>query len=218
MPADFIPRPDAEFDRWFHGICLYAEAKTSGGEPEWPEVPPSAVAALFAAYGEWWARYEPTWHPHAPEEARAKGAARERAERAMRLFARVYAFADSVTGEDRAAMGIRAEHAPPADRIEISLAPSAPGEAAIGFRAEGSESCAAPPGCVGAVLAWAFLDRPPKGHGELASHASAAAAPFAISLEEGGGAKALYVAAAWQGESGMLGPLSAMLCAGAAKG
>ena len=105
--ADYMPRSDAEFDRWLLNFCDYVAYKTGGARPAWSDVPAAEAARLLDAYDGWRALCAAP-ASREPWRALAMNEARSRAEFAVGVFVERYLRLAPLTDDDRAWMGFGA--------------------------------------------------------------------------------------------------------------
>jgi len=84
--TDFIPRPDAAFDRYFRAMSQYVNTKTTGTSPAWTHIPSPERLAFNEQYANWYNAYALTFNPHSPDITREKNRVRAIAESALRAF------------------------------------------------------------------------------------------------------------------------------------
>jgi hypothetical protein len=68
--TDFIPRPDAAFDRYFRAMSQYVNTKTTGTSPAWTHIPSPERLAFNEQYANWYNAYALTFNPHSPDITR----------------------------------------------------------------------------------------------------------------------------------------------------
>ena len=213
MPrGDFIPRPDAAFDRFFRTVTDYV----IDNRARWGHIPQDDVNALELTFADWNTAYQPTLLPHIPQVTAEKNRVRVTTERALRHFINRFLRFEPVTDFDRDKMGIRnpdlirTPHIDVTEVVEFELLLRNIREVLINFWIKGETHHAKPEGYDGAVIIWAVLDSPPATPNDLTLHTMASRTPHALKFDETQRGKTVYIAAAWQNERGLIGQWSEM--------
>ena len=209
---DFIPRPDAAFDRFFKNILDYMLDSFS----RWGHIPEEEVYALEGQYEDWGTAYRKTLVPHTSVDTREKNRVRTVSERALRHFINRFLRFEPVTDRERDIMAIpnrdliRTPHISVTEVVEFELVLRNIREVLINFWIKGETHRAKPEGYDGAVIVWAVLDAPPQTPDELILHTMASRTPHVLEFGNNQRGGTVYIAAAWQNERGLIGQWSEM--------
>ena len=60
---NYVPRNNAEFDRWFKNLNMYVSLKCMGSKPDWDHIIQRELNALDDDV-DWYTSYAPTLKPH----------------------------------------------------------------------------------------------------------------------------------------------------------
>jgi hypothetical protein len=103
---DWIPGPDAEFDKFFKNYRMVVMKYCTGSDPVWTHIPTVRVTELTTAYSNWGTAYLKLDGPHTSADVQAKKEARAEGEEVLREFNRQYIlYAKEVTNAQRVEIG-----------------------------------------------------------------------------------------------------------------
>ena len=176
MQTDYIPRPDADFDRFFKNILDYVMEKARKASPQeaWGHIPDIDLDNLEDNFLNIWRKaYEPTLtHPTHPE-TQEKNRARIVVERFLRGFVNRFLRHEPVTDFDRDQMSIpnpsgsRTPRPAPSTMPELQSDSSVARRLTWNFRDKGALNRGKPDHVHSIEIRWAILDNPPVSIDEL---------------------------------------------------
>jgi hypothetical protein len=214
--SDFIPRPDAAFDKFFLGIIQYASTKSGGTTPPWTHIPKANRDSLAEVYNLWNAAYTPTHQPHAPQVTKEKNRVRTISERALRAFINRFLRWPPVTDADRDNMGIpnpdliRTPQPVPSTIPEIETDSSLIRQLSLRVRDHGAVHWGKPDHVHGMELAWGIMDTQPGQISDFPHYENETANPIVLVFEEEERGKRVFYAARWVNNTAQPGPWSAI--------
>ena len=212
---NYVPRRDAEFNRFFEGIVNYVQKKAVK-ERAWTDIPEVDLRELAGAWEDWAKSYGATLVPHLPSVTAMKNIARERNEKALRKFIQRFLYWRPVGDGDRTNMGlplrdtVRTAHPHVAEEVELELRLSRISAIELHFRIKGAGHRAKPKAYGGALIVWDVLDEPPPNPKDLKRHVLAGRTPHTLEFPWDERGKTVYIAAAWQNDRGVTGPFTDM--------
>jgi hypothetical protein len=217
--SDFIPRADAEFDKFFKGIIQYVNTKCSGTTPAWTHIPKTEREAISDVYGQWHTAYAATLSPHLPQITREKNRVRLVAERSLRAFINRFLRWPPVTDEDRDTMGIpnhdhiRTPQPIPTTIPEIETDTRVIRQISLRLRNHGAVHWGKPDHIHGMELAWGIRDDSPGQISDLPHFENETSNPITLDFEEEERGKRIFFAARWVNNTAQPGPWSELLSA-----
>jgi hypothetical protein len=215
MRTDFLPRKDADFNRWFKNFTEYVNGKCTvvppAAAPEWTHIPEAERAQLNGSCAAWESAYGLTLRPHSPAETLAKNEARDASEGVIRPFVNAFIRYGPITDQERVEAGIRVSGGERRPDTKPEGIPEAVADSSvirvltIRFKPAGSLSRAKPGGVHGAELRWAVLDAPPADETDLTNSDFATASPFTLSFHESQRGKRVYFCLRWESRTNIKG-------------
>jgi hypothetical protein len=101
MAKNYLPGPDADFNRWFKNLSQYIAVKCKGTTPEWTHIPKAEIDKLDDHYTAWYSAYAITLKPHTQPETAEKTRVRKAAEKYVREFVNRFLRYEPVANLDR---------------------------------------------------------------------------------------------------------------------
>jgi hypothetical protein len=212
-----IPSREADFDRFYSHFCEYASAKVSAqGGAKWTHIPQSEVDALLEHHAKWSEAFGKTRGPHTTEDTKQKNRVRAAAVKFLREFINSYIRAHkAVTNEQRDQIRVgnrtttRSRRREVSEMVKLSVKIVDEGILEFSSRVEGAAGRGKPVGYNGTVYAWAFSESTPKSPAELLLREFASSSTITMKFSGEDRGKRVWVSAAWQNGSGVIGKFCA---------
>ena len=210
MHADFIPRTDAAFDRFYRNLTDFVLDNNA----RWGHVPQDNVDMLEDEFTTWTRAYEKTLVPHIPQLTAEKNRVRVTMERALRAFINRFLRWPPVTDLDRDKMGvrnwdtIRTPQPVPTTVPEIETDSSVIRQLSQRMRDHGSTNWAKPDHVHSMELIWGMMEARPGHVNELTHMETATSNPIVLTFEDEERGKKVYFAARWVNNTAHPGPWS----------
>jgi len=207
---DFIPRPDAEYDKFFRNLTDYVIDNAA----RWGHIPQDDVDGLELQLDDWTKAWEKTLVPHIPQLTAEKNRVRTTTERALRAFINRFLRWTPVTDLDRDKMGvrnwdtIRTPQPVPATVPEIEADTSVIRRLTLRLRDFGAVHWARPDHVHGMEIAWGIKENRPEHIGALPHFETETANPIILDFDEEERGKRVYFAARWINNTAQGGPWS----------
>ena len=211
MRSDFVPRPDAQFDKWQKNLVV----NLKDGASAWG-IPSESLTGIETQQAEFESRYAAVENPATRTHAAVvmKDESRKSFENLLRVTIKAHiTYNPAVTDEDRVNMGLpihkttRTSVAVPTTYPEYTVE-TALRQIIIHFRDAGKDRKAKPTGVGGALIRWEIRDTPPAKSADLLNSALDTASPYTLTFTDAQRGSRVYFALAWQNTKGELGPWS----------
>jgi hypothetical protein len=213
-----IPKPDADFDKWFNNLNNTTVEKTGGNPPEWTHIPAEKVTALTGHWTLWHAAYVKTLTPHTSIDTAVKNSEKEASLGFIRPFSNQYLRYGQISEAELRALGFHihsGEHHPvdvPKTSPVLIIDTGTRRRLIIYYRDEHSTRRGKPDGVHGIEVRWAILDHPPADIKELVNSSFDTNPPLVLEFEEHERGKRVYLCGTWEIErEGEKGPPGAIV-------
>ena len=204
MSKDYLPRPDAEFDRFFTNFYNYVKKKCGGPPTLWTHISADDLDELETVYEGWRITYDRTLVPHAPTVTQEKNRVRVVTERWLRTFInRWIRWGAPVTNMQRDEIGVPNEKTSRTNRPRPNTPPVLESEVSIArritlhFRDKGAERRGKPDNVEFIEIRWVIQDEMPKSLEEFTHTETDSASPHVIDFTECERGKRFWATARW---------------------
>jgi hypothetical protein len=161
---DYVPKRDADYDKFFKKIVQTATSKTTGTNPPWFHIPQAAVTELTDSYARWYTAYSATFNNPTTPIIREKNRVRKVEEKVLRRFIQRYLKDDPVTNEERDELNIPNRDTTPTpigdppEHVLLLIEPRHVREHHVAWEVQETGSKARPYGYSGVVLVRKVLE------------------------------------------------------------